>query len=80
MMNSAPARWEELRASPLLQLSDVKEVLDLRAIAQLLERPLPEDDDSLVHWLMDSRADAPLLMALQRTAKHQVETFLRQQG
>ena len=27
-----------------------------------------------------SRADAPLLMALQRTAKHQVETFLRQQG
>ena len=27
-----------------------------------------------------SRADAALLMALQRTAKHQVETFLRQQG
>lgn len=27
-----------------------------------------------------SRADAALLMALQRTARHQVETFLRQQG
>lgn len=59
MMNSAPARWEELRASPLLQLSDVKEVLDLRAIAQLLERPLPEDDDSLVHWLMDEGLTTP---------------------
>lgn len=51
MMNSAPARWEELRASPLIPLSEVKELLDLRAIAQLLERPLPEDDDSLAHWL-----------------------------
>lgn len=53
MMNSAPARWEELRASPLVQLSEVKELLDLRAIAQLLERPLPEDDDSLARWLAD---------------------------
>lgn len=53
MMNSAPARWEELRASPLVPLSEVKELLDLRAIAQLLERPLPEDDDSLARWLAD---------------------------
>jgi ATP-dependent DNA helicase RecG len=53
MLNSAPARWEELRASPLLPLAQVKELLDLGAIAQLLERPLPEDDDSLVRWLTD---------------------------
>ncbi len=53
MMNSAPARWEELRASPLTPISGVKELLDLRAIAQLLERPLPEDDDSLARWLVD---------------------------
>jgi ATP-dependent DNA helicase RecG len=53
MLNSAPARWEELRASPLLPLAHVKELLDLGAIAQLLERPLPEDDDSLVRWLTD---------------------------
>lgn len=53
MMNSAPARWEELRASPLVPLAEVKELLDLRAIAQLLERPLPEDDDSLARWLAD---------------------------
>lgn len=51
MMNSAPARWEDLRASPLLPLAEVKELLDLRTIAQLLERPLPEDDQSLTHWL-----------------------------
>lgn len=53
MMNSAPARWEELRASPLVSLSEVRELLDLRAIARLLERPLPEDDDGLTRWLAD---------------------------
>lgn len=32
MMNSAPMRWEDLRASTLLQLDEVAEVLDLQAI------------------------------------------------
>lgn len=53
MMNSAPVRWEDLRASSLLELPDVKELLDLRAIAQLLEKPLPDDDDGLARWLAD---------------------------
>lgn len=51
MMNSAPARWEDLRASSMLELADVKELLDLRAIAQLLEKPLPENDERLARWL-----------------------------
>jgi len=53
MMNSAPQRWEDLRASPLLQLSEVEALLDLAAIARLLERPLPADEDSLGRWLQE---------------------------
>lgn len=41
MLNSATPCWEELRASPLLKLGDVQALLDLEAIASLLQRPLP---------------------------------------
>ena len=41
MLNSATPRWEELRASPLLELDDVLAKLDVATIAKLLERPMP---------------------------------------
>lgn len=52
LMNSSNPRWEELRASPLLSLDDVQELLDLDAIAQLLQRPLPDDHEDLARWLV----------------------------
>jgi ATP-dependent DNA helicase RecG len=52
LMNSSTPRWEDLRASPLLSLPDVQQYLDLEAIAQLLQRPLPEDSDDLARWLV----------------------------
>ncbi|HEY4082301.1 MAG TPA: ATP-binding protein [Burkholderiaceae bacterium] len=53
MLNSASPRWEELRASPLLKLDEVTQLLDLEAIATLLQRPLPDDIDNLAKWLVD---------------------------
>lgn len=52
MMHSAPVRWEDLRASPLLALHEAAEMLDLPAIARLLERPLPDNDEDLARWLV----------------------------
>ncbi|MET0332724.1 MAG: RNA-binding domain-containing protein, partial [Rhizobacter sp.] len=53
MMDSASPRWEELRASPLLDVNDVERMLDLEAVAKLLQRPLPDDPESLATWLKD---------------------------
>lgn len=53
MLNSASPRWEELRASSLLKLDEVTQLLDLQAIAALLQRPLPDDADDLAKWLVD---------------------------
>lgn len=52
LMNSSNPRWEELRASPLLNLDEVQQLLDLDAIAQLLQRPLPDDPEDLARWLV----------------------------
>lgn len=52
-MNSAPAHWGDLRASGVTPLVDVKELLDLRAISRLLERPLQQDAQSMTRWLAD---------------------------
>jgi ATP-dependent DNA helicase RecG len=46
MLNSATPRWEELRASQLLNLNEVLVRLDVATIAKLLERPLPSDAPS----------------------------------
>jgi cytochrome c5 len=43
MLNSATPRWENLRASPLLSLENVRTTLDLEAVARLLQKPLPTD-------------------------------------
>ena len=53
MLNSKTPRWEELRASPLLSIDEVKHLLDLETVAKLLQRPLPEQDVDLTHWLVD---------------------------
>ena len=41
MLNSSTPRWEELRSSTLIDLDEVRRLLDLEAIANLLQRPLP---------------------------------------
>lgn len=51
MLNSATPRWEELRASPLLDLQDVHRLLDLETIAKLLQRPLPDGTENMATWL-----------------------------
>ncbi len=53
MLHSATPCWEDLRASPLVSLADVQRMLDLDAIAKLLQRPLPEDEEDLARWLVD---------------------------
>ena len=52
MLNSAIPQWEELRASPLLELDDVLAKLDVATIAKLLERPLPSESTDLAPWLV----------------------------
>lgn len=53
LINSPAPRWEELRASSMLSLEEVPQLLDLEAIAALLERPLPSGHDELAQWLVD---------------------------
>jgi hypothetical protein len=51
-MNSSHPHWEDLRASPLLNVADVQHLLDLEAVARLLQRPLPDEPpDELARWL-----------------------------
>lgn len=53
MLDSSPPRWEQQRASGLLSLEEVLHLLDLNAIATLLQRPLPEEPEHLNRWLID---------------------------
>jgi ATP-dependent DNA helicase RecG len=59
LLNSASPRWEDLRASPLLTLSDVRALLDLETVAKLLQRPLPEEPEGLTLWLNDEGITVP---------------------
>lgn len=59
MLNSQAPRWENLRASSLLRAADLTALLDLPAIANLLQRPLPDDDDELLRWLSDESIITP---------------------
>ena len=52
MLNSSTPCWEELRASTLIDLDEVRRLLDLEAIANLLQRPLPVVADDLSAWLV----------------------------
>lgn len=51
MLNSSVPRWEELRASQLLPLSETLALLDLETIARLLGRPLPSTEEELAGWI-----------------------------
>lgn len=53
LLDSSPPRWEQQRASGLLSLEEVPRLLDLPAIAALLQRPLPEEPEHLSRWLVD---------------------------
>jgi predicted HTH transcriptional regulator len=59
MLHSSTPHWEDLRASPLVSLADVQRMLDLEAIAKLLQRPLPEDEQDLARWLVDENITLP---------------------
>lgn len=59
MLNSGSPCWEDLRASPLLKLDELQALLDLDAIASLLQRPLPEDADDRARWLQAEGIAAP---------------------
>lgn len=53
MLDSSPPRWEQQRASDLLSTDEVQRRLDLGAIAGLLQRPMPEEQEHLRRWLID---------------------------
>lgn len=55
LMNSRTPRWEELRASSWLQFDEVVNKLDVAAIAKLLERPMPVDDEAMMDWLASEK-------------------------
>jgi predicted HTH transcriptional regulator len=59
MLHSQAPRWEELRASTLLPGREIVARLDLATIAKLLQRPLPDDDAELMHWLTDENMVIP---------------------
>ena len=59
MLNSQAPRWENLRASNLLQGTDLLALLDLSVIANLLQRPLPVEEGELLHWLADENMITP---------------------
>lgn len=53
MLDSRTPRWEQQRASPMLALEDVQGLLDLDAVAGLLQRPLPAGPEHLGRWLAE---------------------------
>ena len=53
LLDSATPRWEEQRASKLLSIEEIERMLDLPAIAGLLERPIPREENHYVDWLID---------------------------
>ncbi len=59
MLNSQAPRWENLRASNLLRGQDIPALLDLPAIANLLQRPLPIEESELLRWLADENMIIP---------------------
>lgn len=55
MLGSSPPRWEELRASAVLDAETTIAALDLATIAKLRERPLPDGQQALLRWLADEK-------------------------
>ncbi len=59
MLHSRAPRWEELRASALLESPRITELLDLSRIGELLQRQLPDDETELMRWLSDEKMVVP---------------------
>ena len=59
MLHSSAPKWEGLRASSLLTIEAVVEMLDLDTVAKLLQRPMPAGMDDLAHWLVDEDVLTP---------------------
>lgn len=55
LMNSRTPRWEELRASVRLPVSDLLNQIDIAAVCKLLERPSPTGSDDALRWLVDEK-------------------------
>lgn len=53
MLDSQTPCWEDLRACQQITFEKVIELLDLPAVARLLDRPLPEEPERLASWLVD---------------------------
>jgi len=59
LLNSRNPCWEELRASTILQPDKVLELLDIKTIYRLLERPFVPNDDELLRWLAEEKFVEP---------------------
>lgn len=55
MLGSPPPRWEDLRATTVLEPHRVITALDLVTIAKLRERSLPDGEDALIQWMIDEK-------------------------
>lgn len=81
MLNSQAPRWEELRASGLLTPIEVAGMLNMEAIANLLQRPLPTGEGELFGWLLDEHLVTPdsggyyITNAGAIAAAHRLEQF-----
>lgn len=59
LLNSKPLRWEELHSSSLLTSREMATLLDYRTIFELLDRPIPEDSQEIIRWMLKEKMIAP---------------------
>lgn len=59
MLHGHAPRWEELRASTLLDAGQITDLFNLARIAELLQRQLPDDEVELMRWLCDEKMLVP---------------------
>lgn len=55
MLNSKALRYEELHASKLLDTTEVLQLLDYHAIHELLNRPVPGNNEEILAWMEKER-------------------------
>lgn len=51
MLNSKTLKYEELHASKLIKAAEVLNLLDYLTIYNLLDRPVPLNDDEILNWM-----------------------------
>ncbi len=54
-LNSRNPFWEELRATTLLHPDEVIAKLDSEGICRLLQRPVAQTNEEMLHWLVDEK-------------------------